>query len=514
MKRALELAAVDALVERARAKTAELLQAARRRRRKWKRPAGPFKSKLERSLERRRQRILRGWKRDRAADESTADLQMQDGLVRWDAFTLGLKAESKAARHQKDCRVRALLAAKLRAVAQAFGRTDVDARAERLEKAGRSGWWGVRELDGSIVVRLRDRSGLIMLDPTEARERTAELTERLLPLLLECARNGLQLYKAVFSEPNIVAGSLPWGKEHIFSEFLRRILERDRKGQEIPRTLPVKHGGRWLEVPNPARKLPEIVAAFAVQEDPLAADERHWNTHLNVILVVDPGQCAPLAREDWPTDPETGKPKRDPAADVGGMFSFMKLRHVWGSAHQVEIRWLEPTTAALRRQLLEVIKYSCKTVSEKSLEKFEAARTAHAESGDVTLSDGNTSSENRAPPALELLCQDAQDAPAEIARPPAPAMIDWPDARVLEWLDANRGFRRVRSWGCLYRLGKLPRATDPDEGIRWMGRISITPWRIIVQSDFIGRGDSFPVDSIQENKSPSGGPLPRAQSPP
>lgn len=423
---------------------------------------------------------------------------MRDGLERWDGLILGLKAEQKAARHQKDARVRALTAAKLRAVARAFSRPDADVKAEKLENAGKFGVWGVRELDGSVVVRLRDRSGLIMLDPAEARERTAELIERLVPLLVACARNGLEIHKAVFSEPNIPAGSLKWGKDHLFRRFVSTILERDAKGQEIPRTLAVRHGGRWLEVDNAARKLPEIVAAFAVQEDPLAADEHHWNTHLNVILVVDPGQCSPLDRELWPEDPETGKPKPDPAANLAGMFSYMKLRHVWGSAHQVQIRWLDPSIGSLTRQLLEVIKYPGKTVTEKSLEKFAAGS---AESG-----------ENRTPPALELVCQEAQDAPADQGKPRAPAMIDWPDARVLEWLDANKGFRRVRSWGCLYRLGKIPRATDPDEGIRWMGRIWISPFKITVQLDFIG--GAAPVDSIQENKSYHVGPFARAQGPP
>lgn len=509
MSQARDVAAIDRALERAREKSARMLAAPRRRRRALPR-AHPVRrrARLAKALERlRTDRLLRAWKRDDRITRARADLDrgVDSDLRRWDAMTAGLKAEDRAKRYQVDVRVRSLLAAKLRQVAAAFDRDDVLARALKLEEAGKEGWWGQREADGSIVIRLRERSGLIMLDPADSRERTAELIERVIPLLLTCAKQGYELHKFVVTEPNIPAGSLAWGKEHLFRHFLRTVLERDSSGEEIPRTLAVRHNGRVFAVDNPARKFPEIIGAIAIQEDPLARDAHHFNTHLNVVLVIDPGQCTPLDVELWPDDPERpGEKKRDPAADRAGMFSYMKLAHVWG--HQVEGRWIRPEASGLRDALLEVFKYACKTVSEKSLQKFEGSTPAPGDLQSLSPTDQV--------PALELVGELAEGS-ADAARRPAPAMIDWPDERVLEWLDANKGFRRVRAWGCLYKLGKLPRATDPDEGIRWLGRIWISPWKITVQSDFFDAASSHsPVGSIRENKSRSETHAYRAQGPP
>lgn len=540
------LALVDQALERAREKTAQMLAAPRRRRAARRRYPRLHperrRSKLARALERlRTERLLKAWRRDARMSRARGEIQRSVDSRGFDAFTAGLWAESKAQRYQTDVRVRALLAEKLRAVAARFDRDDVLTRAVKLEEAGREGWWGVRgELDGStppdkssIVIRLRDRSGLIMLDPADSRERTAELIERLIPLLLVCAKQGYELHKFVVTEPNVPAGALAWGKEQLFRHFMRTVLERDGSGQEIPRTRAVRHAGKVFDVDNPARRFPEIVGAIAIQEDPLARDGHHWNQHLNVVLVIDPGQCTPLDRELWPTDPETGDTKPDPAAARPGMFSYMKLRHVWG--HEVEGRLIRGEASELRDALLEVFKYACKTVSEKSLRKFESSRagrgadpaSAGAEPSGYAPAD---SSEPPAPalgvghqsepptrdqaPALELVGELEEPDPAA-PRAPAPAMIDWPDERVLEWLDANKGFRRVRAWGCLYRLGKLPRATDPDEGITWLGRISITPWTLTVQLNFFGEGNRVSsVASIRENKSRPTGQGYRAQAPP
>lgn len=596
MKRAPELALVDACVNRARQITMTRL-AAQRARRRPPLPGAPG-SKLARAIARRRMtRVERFEQRDDATWSNANELARQPGGLKQldDIFAAG---KVKAKRFQKDARIRAITAAVYRADAAEYDRPDIERRARKLENAGRMAYLGARP-DGSLVVRLRDRSGLIKDDPAESRERTAELIERLMPVLLECAKHGLELYSFVFTEPNIPAGALRWHKAQLFRDFTRRILERDSKGQEIPRTLAIKHHGRTFDVDNPARKFPEIVAAFAVQEDPLSANCYHWNTHLNVLLVVDPGQCSPLDEELWPDDPaRPGERKRDPARDFAGMFSFMKLRHVWGN--NVHCRRLEPNLVALRAALLEIIKYSCKTVSEKSLEKFEQ-RTAppgmgadpekisgpgHVEANaaaasitpalELVVQDAADRADPQRPPApLELICQEVENAfvleeePSDdqtfagnaaasgnrrqaqsrdrrdlsdrctrqpIAggpdeeiqagarrgsaqetqkryagvRPPAPALDAWPSARRIEWIDANDGFRRVRAWGCLYRLGKIPRATDPDEGIRWLGRLWIDPWKITVQMTFLADY----VDSIRENKSSLSAPRPKGQAPP
>jgi hypothetical protein len=462
-----DLALVDASIARAREQTTLAIAKfqAKRKSKKLQRPPSTIeeiearRSKLARNLDRMKAtRLLRDWRRDREMYENADLLQVRAIPKLVDPEAARLACEAKGARYQKDVRVRELLAAKLHQVAGGdIGRGDVARRARKLEDAGKRGHWGVRESDGSMVVRLLDRSGLVMLDPAEARERTAELIERLTPVLLECSKRGYQIHKAVFSEPNIPAGQLAWGKKHIFDRFTRTILERDTAGQAR----------------RSNRVLPEIVAAFAVQEDPLAGSLHHWNTHLNVILIVDPKATTPLDREHWPEDPDTGEVKADPAAAAPGMFSYMKLQHTWGA--QVEIRRLKATLGTLLQELREVIKYSCKTVSEKSLEKFERA-------------PGTRLVDDQDPGELELEHVDATSAVDAVTerRARAPAMIDWSDARILEWLDANKGFRRVRAWGVLYRLGKIERTGDPDDGIRWMGRIWISTAALTVQLALTG----------------------------
>jgi len=54
-------------------------------------------------------------------------------------------------------------------------------------------------------------------------------------------------------------------------------------------------------------------------------------------------------------------------------------------------------------------------------------------------------------------------------RPPPPPMLEWTGAELLEWLRAMRGFRRTRTYGCLFRL-KRPEPEDLGQ-IIWLGRI-------------------------------------------
>lgn len=54
-------------------------------------------------------------------------------------------------------------------------------------------------------------------------------------------------------------------------------------------------------------------------------------------------------------------------------------------------------------------------------------------------------------------------------RPPPPPMLEWTGSELLEWLRAMRGFRRTRTYGCLFRL-KRPEPEDLGQ-IIWLGRI-------------------------------------------
>lgn len=102
---------------------------------------------------------------------------------------------------------------------------------------------------------------------------------------------------------------------------------------------------------------------------------------------------------------------------VKGAFDFKQARQLWGA--NLHLQQIEGDAAKLRASLLEAIKYSAQFVPGKSSQKAAEGSTA------------------------------------------APAMVEWPHWRFAEWWTAQKGFRRVRSYGCLYALhGKRWDAMD------------------------------------------------------
>jgi len=95
-------------------------------------------------------------------------------------------------------------------------------------------------------------------------------------------------------------------------------------------------------------------------------------------------------------------------ACVRGRFDFAKVRELWGA--NIHIEQIKGDRESIRSALREAIKYAAAIVPSKSQE--------HADTG----------------------------------KSEAPAMIEWPHDRWLEWWQAQQGFRRVRSYGCLYGL--------------------------------------------------------------
>jgi hypothetical protein len=53
-------------------------------------------------------------------------------------------------------------------------------------------------------------------------------------------------------------------------------------------------------------------------------------------------------------------------------------------------------------------------------------------------------------------------------RPPAPPMLEWRDDELLEWVRGMRGFRRSRSYGCLYGLPEVEPDADLLGPILWL----------------------------------------------
>jgi hypothetical protein len=101
---------------------------------------------------------------------------------------------------------------------------------------------------------------------------------------------------------------------------------------------------------------------------------------------------------------------------VDGRIDYKAIRETWGC--NVEIRELKGTPGALARTFLEVLKYSAQIVGEKSASKMKKGQSG------------------------------------------APAMTEWPHERFLEWWLANKGFRRLRTYGRLYKVNAEEEANE------------------------------------------------------
>lgn len=467
-----DLATIDDALARARELTARRLADARKPA-SWYRRLAAGKVKPRRTWTPRDQRLpLGAWKRreqvERRARQVEAGVEVPvtaDGAPDYYA-ALYDEAERRGSREVRYSAIRAAVAEKLEQVATiadrlpgTLGRRDFLELAGKLRGARRSGYWGINLDTGELVMRFTDRSGLALLDPSEARERQAELVRRLVPELERLQRSGLRLYYAVASEPNVPAGSLAFGKAHLFERFRRVILGRTADGR----------------APADGGAFPEIVGAFAVQEDPLSSDLATWNVHLNLILAVDPSQAEPLAPElleqlelRLPGKVEKLTPRRHADPTPAGCLSYAKVHFAWGS-DQFFIRPLEGrTTEELGKRLLEVVKYSAKWVSAKRLEELVAGGPSQA----AQDSPGTPA------PALEL-----EGGPWRPRRSRhALGVTEWPLERVAEWVAANRRFRRCRGWGALYRIAAEELPEDPDAAgrIRWLGRVFVEPRGVLV----------------------------------
>lgn len=141
---------------------------------------------------------------------------------------------------------------------------------------------------------------------------------------------------------------------------------------------------------------------------------------------------------------------------VKGFLDYEKLRRHWW--YNVHARKLAEGPGVVKGALTELIKYAVAATVAKSAEK--AVEGAGGGGG-------------------------------EAKRIPPPPMLEWTGAELLEWLRAMRGFRRTRTYGCLFRL-KRP---EPDE----LGQVIWLGWGHYDGREY--RQRSALLDSITEDKS-------------
>jgi len=210
-----------------------------------------------------------------------------------------------------------------------------------------------------------------------------------------------------------------------------------------------------------------VKGALVVQEDPLAIDGESWNVHLNVILLVDKrinfdwGEV----REQW-----------------GGNIEFK-------SAKKME----EITRKRLQRKGMDVSNMSSVTVlthAVMELCKYSAKITAGEEEKNTK---GN--------------------------RKQAPVMTEWAPERWYEWWRANKGFRRTRSYGVLYRLDEDDSDREDFSDVVWLGSVRFNGTQYECSIDLIladksanlrlsGTGNNSQIDVVPPDGPPPGGPPP------
>jgi hypothetical protein len=133
---------------------------------------------------------------------------------------------------------------------------------------------------------------------------------------------------------------------------------------------------------------------------------------------------------------------------VRGFLDYGELRRKWHWNCHMEKLATGPD--AIRSALAELIKYAVAATVSKSAEK--AAPAGHS----------------RAPP-----------------------MLEWRDSELFEFIYAMRGFRRTRSYGCLYKLGK----PEPEEIGQVIHIGTVKAWRgaIVFRSALL---ESIPGDNF------------------
>lgn len=265
----------------------------------------------------------------------------------------------------------------------------------RLRGCRTHGTFGAKP-DGGLITIWDSKCNHVRLCPDEARAETQRLAERYIPevenFLRERTRHTVQY--AVFTAPNAPEHHLAKTKCQMFKAFARLTQRKCFRS---------------------------VKGCLAIMEDPLAADNKSWNVHINVLLLVDQFL-------DWG-----------------------EVRAAWGwNIHfQGENELIEHTrkkferrgfttratdrTSMLVRAFNELCKYSAKIVPEKSAEKTRRRLTK------------------------------------------APSMIEWPPALWCEWFAAQcvgeGAFRRTRSYGRLYKIAEPEKEKLNLDDVRWIGMV-------------------------------------------
>ena len=400
--------------------------------------------------------------------------------------------------------------------------------ADKLRAARQTGTWGSRP-NGDQVIIWDDKSGLLRLDPDEAREDAQRLSERYSPELLKRMKNGNGAHYAVFTLPNFAAGDLKKGMDAIYRRYAN--LLRKQLGKK--------------------KLFPEILGSIGVIETPLAADGT-WNVHLNVILLTrsrfEAGLYKKLRRAwSWGSRPngdqviiwddKSGLLRLDPdearedAQRLSERYSpeLLKRMKNGNGAHYAVFTLpnfaagdLKKGMDAIYRRYANLLR---KQLGKKKLfpeilgsigvietplaadgtwnvhlnvilltrSRFEAGlykKLRRAWYWNVHLNPIQADVGDLARTFRELIKYATRTVPEKSAdkagrKSRAPALIEWPAERFIEWHKAHQGFRRTRTYGKLY--GKNVPKPEPSslDDVTWHGAVHCAPDRFFAQVPLI-----------------------------
>lgn len=141
---------------------------------------------------------------------------------------------------------------------------------------------------------------------------------------------------------------------------------------------------------------------------------------------------------------------------------YEKIRRLW--KFNIHMRPIAGDTAEIARAFREILKYSARVVPEKSHDK---ASRHHSD---------------------------------------APAMIEWPVPRFLEWFAAQPRFRRTRTYGCLYG-SKVPKPEPMSlEDVTWHGALFCRHDHFWAQDALIDLTPGHKSTSAEGDNRPTGPP--------
>lgn len=308
---------------------------------------------------------------------------------------------------------------------------------KRLENCHETGQVGI-DPSGELHYHWPEKCRFSKFCPWEARLESQRLAERYIPPLLETLATtpGSKLQKIVISPRNIPAGELAGWMRKIFKIYVD--LSR-RKEFRISRK----------DSPGP------ILGSIVVQEAPLGRDPDTWNVHINVIQIV-------VGRFPW------ARYRAAWAAALGQDDCQMdfKVEHQMRAITKKRLEKRGINTPVGRLEILtyaflEMVKYS--------------AKIAGSDHGDESSRAGGALAKDK--PDVGCDAKEPVFSEKRVTLAEALPMDRWPPLRWLEWYRANCGFRRTRSYGCLYNVPE----PEPEEQpvINYMAEVS---WDVLKES--------------------------------